>query len=201
VLVGRITTAALMIATAILAPRTESAMKGFDILIQIGAGTGLLSMLRWFWWRINPQAEITGMCVSFLTACAFAAFADDAPDWLKVVVGVAVTTVAWVAVMYLTPPDDEKTLRDFYEKIKPGGIGWRAVLQRAAAEGRPLEDAPTHFPVALQCIVAGTLAIYGALFASGYILYGQYALGAALTVGSVVAWMFLWKSWMRISAD
>ena len=75
VAVGRIATVFIILAMAIVAPMTQSAMKGFDILIQIGTGTGLLSMLRWFWWRINPQAEITGMCVSLLTAGAFVLFA------------------------------------------------------------------------------------------------------------------------------
>ena len=72
VAVGRVATIVIIMAMAVITPMTRLATKGFEILIQIGAGTGLLSMLRWFWWRINPQAEITGMCVSFLTACVFA---------------------------------------------------------------------------------------------------------------------------------
>ena len=161
VLVGRITTACLMIATALIAPRTESAMKGFNILIQIGAGTGLLSMLRWFWWRINPHAEITGMCVSLLTAIGFAIYGTEGtPEWVKLVTGVALTTVAWIVVMYLTRPDDPEKLRSFYKLVKPGGIGWRHVLQEAAAAGDPIEPAPTHFPLALTCVVAGSFSIW-----------------------------------------
>ena len=202
VAVGRIATAFIILAMAIVAPMTQSAMKGFDILIQIGAGTGLLSMLRWFWWRINPQAEITGMCVSFLTACAFALFGPaDTPRWIKVVTGVGLTTIAWVTAMYLTHPDDEQTLREFCKKVNPGGIGWRRVLQRAAADGDPIEASTTHVPLALTCIVAGCLSIYGALFATGFFLYGDNAKGAVLTVGTVIASIFLWRSWMRISAD
>jgi Na+/proline symporter len=200
--VGRITTAILMLATAIIAPRTESAMKGFNILIQIGAGTGLLSMLRWFWWRINPHAEITGMCVSLATACAFAIFAsDETPEWIKLVTGVGLTTIAWLIVMYLTPPDDQHKLRSFYRLVRPGGIGWRHVLQKAAADGDPIEAAPTNVPLALGCIVAGSLTIWGALFATGYLLYGDYWMGSVLTAATVVAGCFLLATWMRISAD
>ena len=202
VAVGRIATVFLILAMAIIAPMTQSAMKGFDLLIQIGAGTGLLSMLRWFWWRINPQAEITGMCVSLLTACVFALFGPaDTPHWIKVVTGVGLTTVGWVMAMYLTHPDDDRTLREFCRKVNPGGLGWRRVLQRAAAEGDPIEASTTHVPLALTCIVAGCLSIYGALFATGFFLYGDNTKGTVLTVGTVIASIFLWRSWMRISAD
>jgi Na+/proline symporter len=201
VAVGRVTTAVIIIAMAVVAPMTQSAMKGFDILIQIGAGTGLLSMLRWFWWRINPQAEITGMCVSLVTACAFAALAPETPGWLKVVTGVGLTTVGWLTVMFLTRPDDEHTLRAFVKKVNPGGWGWRDVVARAAADGETIELSSTHFPLALTCIVAGTLSIYGALFATGFFLYGEPVQGAILTAGTLVATYFLWHSWMRISAD
>jgi solute:Na+ symporter, SSS family len=202
VLVGRIATAAFAIAMAVIAPHTESAMKGFNILIQIGAGTGLLSMLRWFWWRINPHAEITGMCVSLATAGAFAIFApEETPEWVKLVSGVAVTTIAWIVVMYLTPPDDPQKLRSFYKLVRPGGIGWRHVLQQAAADGDLIEPAPTHFPLALACIFAGSLSIWGALFATGYFLYGNYMMGSVLTASTVIASFFLITTWMRISAD
>ncbi len=202
VAVGRIATVFIILAMALVAPMTQSAMKGFDILIQIGAGTGLLSMLRWFWWRINPQAEITGMCVSFLIACAFALFAPaDTPSWFKVVTGVGLTTIAWVTAMYLTRPDDDHKLREFCKKVNPGGIGWQRVLERAAAEGDPIVASTTHVPLALSCIVAGCLSIYGALFATGFFLYGDNTKGTVLTVGTVIASIFLWRSWMRISAD
>jgi Na+/proline symporter len=202
VLVGRVTTACLMIGTALIAPRTESAMKGFNILIQIGAGTGLISMLRWFWWRINPQVEITGMCVSLLTAIGFAIYGPEGtPEWVKLVTGVALTTGAWIIVMFLTRPDDPQKLRSFYKLVKPGGIGWRRVLQEAAADGDPIEPAPTHVPLAITCILAGSLSIWGALFAAGYFLYGQYTIATVLTVATAIASFFLLRTWMRISAD
>lgn len=202
VLVGRVTTACLMIGTALIAPRTESAMKGFNILIQIGAGTGLISMLRWFWWRINPQVEITGMCVSLLTAIWFAIYGPEGtPEWVKLVTGVALTTGAWIIVMFLTRPDDPQKLRSFYKLVRPGGIGWRRVLQDAAADGDPIEPAPTHVPLAIMCIAAGSFSIWGALFAAGYFLYGDYTKAIVLTVITVITSYFLLKTWMRISAD
>ena len=143
------------------------------------------------------------MCaVSFLTACAFALFAPaDTPSWIKVVAGVAVTTIAWVTAMYLTHPDDERTLREFCKKVNPGGLGWRRVLERAAAEGDPIEASTTHVPLALTCILAGCLSIYGTLFATGFFLYEDNVKGTVLTIGTLIASVFLWRSWMRISAD
>ena len=216
VLVGRISTASLMILAAAAARYLESTIQGFEILLQIGAGTGLLFILRWFWWRINPYSEIVAMCVSFAMAVWTEIFfpksaslwimnhlgvTEDGIAGVKLILGIGITTIAWVLTTYVTPPDDEEKLRSFYNKVKPGGIGWRRVVERARASGVPMASAPTHVPLAILCIVAGCIAIYGALFATGYILYGSMAIGTVLAIISLGAALVLWRSWMRISAD
>ena len=205
-----------MILAAAAARYLENTIQGFEILLQIGAGTGLLFVLRWFWWRINPYSEIVAMVVSFAIAIWTEIFFPvAASDWIKssvgvtddglagfkLILGVVVTTIAWVLATIVTPPDDEEKLRSFYNKVKPGGIGWRRVVARAAAEGVSLEQAPTHIPLAIICIVAGCIAIYGALFAAGYLLYGNFRVGTIWTVITLAASYALWHSWMRISAD
>jgi solute:Na+ symporter, SSS family len=216
VLVGRISTVSLMILAAIAARFLQNTIQGFEILLQIGAGTGLLFILRWFWWRINPYSEIVAMCVSFAMAIWTEIFfpvqaatwikdhmgvTDDGLAGFKLILGVVVTTAAWVIATLVTPHDDEEKLLSFYNKVKPGGIGWRRVVNLAAARGIPMAKAPTHIPLALTCIVAGCIAIYGALFASGSFLYGNMLTGSVLTVITLVAAWILWASWMRISAD
>jgi hypothetical protein len=114
---------------------------------------------------------------------------------------VALTTVAWIIVMFLTRPDDPQKLRSFYKLVRPGGIGWRRVLQDAAADGDPIEPAPTHVPLAITCILAGSLSIWGALFAAGYYLYGDYTKAIVLSVITAFTSYFLLRTWMRISAD
>ena len=201
-LVGRISTASLMILAAGAARYLESTIQGFEILLQIGAGTGLLFILRWFWWRINPYSEIVAMCVSFAMAVWTEIFfpksasvwimnhlgvTEDGLAGVKLILGVGITTIAWVLTTLVTPPDDEEKLRAFYNKVKPGGIGWRRVVERARASGVPMASAPTHVPLAILCIVAGCIAIYGALFATGYILYGSMLIGTVLAIISLAA--------------
>src|SRR5690606_6772265 len=160
---------------------------------QIGAGTGLLFILRWFWWRINALSELTAMIVSFVIAFYLEVvhpgmFPEAVLSGsMKLVIGVAITTVAWVAVTLLTKPADEATLRSFYALTRPGGPGWRPVLARAEAEGQPVTGAGEGWvvPQGILAMVAGCFAVYSALFAIGYWIYGRYAIAAVLTLIAV----------------
>jgi SSS family solute:Na+ symporter len=206
VLLGRTTTVVLMVLAAALALWLTNALQAFQILLQIGAGTGLLFILRWFWWRINAYSEIAAMVVSFLVALwlevvqprLYPGLALDAS--LKLVLGVAITTVAWVVVTYLTRPTDPGTLRRFYRIARPGGPGWRSVAVRAAADGDPLPSDPAQdwtVPRGILAMTAGVLAVYSALFATGYWIYGRTAPALILTVvavGSAVALARIWGS-------
>ncbi|WP_263835287.1 sodium:solute symporter family protein [Salinibacter sp.] len=203
--VGRIATVALMTTACVLALLLKNALQAFNILLQIGAGTGLLFLLRWFWWRINAATELTAMAVSFSLAIYFQAagrfgwMGGGLADWERLLAIVAVTTVAWVAVTYLTRPTDEDTLIEFYTTVRPGGPGWGPVVDTLRERETEIDvDAPSDLPYALSCVLLGSMGIYGVLFATGFVLYGRFLLGgicaviAAAALGGIGAlWPYL----------
>lgn len=187
--VGRAATLGLVVLASVVALWLENALQAFQILLQIGAGTGLVFLLRWFWWRINAWSELAAMVVSFFVALWFqfwheaAGFAPMAPH-VQLVVGVAITTVAWVAVTFLTPPARVETLQSFYDHIRPMGPGWRGA--GIALGERDLSESPS---AAFLAWFLGCLTIYAALFGTGYLLYGSLAVGGAcLAVAAAAAW-------------
>ena len=117
---GRLCTVLTMIVAAMLSLCLENALQIFRVLLQIGAGTGLLFILRWFWWRINPASEITAMVASFVVAIGFAVAAPEGmPAWHKLLIGVGITTASWILVTLVTRPTDEQTLKTFCRKVHP----------------------------------------------------------------------------------
>ena len=192
--VGRITTVLLMVVAGFLALQLRNAKQAFDIIIGFGAGTGVLFLLRWFWWRINAFAEMTAMVVAAGAALYFHAWNPDLLKyWQAICVEVGVTTIAWVAVMLATPADDPATLRSFYRLIRPGGPGWRKVIEDAERDGETItgpEGGRSNLPLGILCMVLGCFAVYSALFGAGYWIYGNTTGGllcAILLVVSAVA--------------
>lgn len=205
VFVGRVSTVLMMVIAGIFSLMLENAVQGFGIMLQIGAGTGLIFILRWFWWRINAFSELTAMIVSFLVALYFhfkLPGSEELSDGGKIVTGVAITTVAWVTATFITPPTDEGRLRAFYRLVKPGGPGWAAVIARAAAEGEDLNEGQAGWtvPLGIVCMLTGCVAIYSALFATGQWIYGQYAAATTLTVIAIVSSVGLFALWKRMHA-
>jgi len=205
VLVGRISTALLMVAACALAPFLASAKRAFDLMLQIGAGTGLLFILRWFWWRINAFSEITAMVVSFIIACYFEFVHTNiglAPlaSWQKLIIGVGITTVTWLTVTFITKPADKKTLRSFYRLVRPGGPGWKAVLLRAKLDNDPIDESGEKWdlPAGILCMVFGCLAVYSALFATGFWIYANRVPAVILTVSAIVSAALLVKAWTKL---
>jgi len=131
---GRLATLGLIVLAALLALQFQNAMQAFNILLQIGAGTGLIYILRWFWWRINPYSEITAMIISLLVAIYFEwmhhqVFGfEPMADHLRLVSGIGITTACWLIVTFLTKPDDMDTLKRFYRLIGPWDMGWKKVI-------------------------------------------------------------------------
>ncbi len=202
---GRISTVVLMALTAVMALVLSNALQAFQILLQIGAGTGLLFILRWFWWRVNPYSELTAMVVSFLAAVYLQLIhpGTGLPEISvhgRLLLGVAITTVSWVSVTFITRPSDEKILRSFYHLVKPGGPGWKKVVQAALDEGVLLEDAEKGWdvPAGILCMLLGSLMVYSALFAIGYWIYGKHAVGMLLTLISTGALIGLTRAWKRL---
>ena len=203
VFVGRITMLLTMFLGSLMGLWLSNAMQVFNIILQIGAGTGLLFILRWFWWRINAFSEITAMAVSFAVAVYFEFFCHvNIDNWQRMIAGVIVTTIAWMLMTIITKPTEEATLRRFCNLIHPGGPGWRAVHKRAEADGNPVEfaDEPWSVPMGILCTVVGCSAVYSALFATGYWIYANYIPAAILTCVACIASMVLMKTWARVNA-
>src|SRR6185436_10358425 len=130
VLVGRLTTAVLFLLAAGLTFVLNTAKDAFDLILQVGAGTGLLYLLRWFWWRINAWCEVTAMVASFAVSFALLMLHKGGmvlSTYEGLLVTIGVTTLSWVATAFLAPPTDESTLIAFYRKVKPFGPGWRRI--------------------------------------------------------------------------
>ncbi|MCD6516126.1 MAG: Na+:solute symporter [Candidatus Aminicenantes bacterium] len=205
VFIGRISTVVLMILTGVLALLLSNALQAFQILLQVGAGTGLLFILRWFWWRINPYSELTAMVVSFMVAFYLQVIHPHTglpflSSHLQLLIGVGITTLSWISVTLFTRPSEEQTLRSFYRLVKPGGPGWRKVVEKARNEGDPVETGESQWdvPQGIVCMVVGCLGVYSALFAAGYWIYGRYLPASFLSVLSVASGFFLMKMWKKL---
>jgi solute:Na+ symporter, SSS family len=171
VFAGRVVTVLLMVAGVGVTYLLDTAKDAFNLLISIGAGTGLIYLLRWYWWRINAWSEISAMCASFVVSLGFFAagkLGHAASSTTILLVTVAATTVVWLAITFLTPADTPQTLARFYDKVRPAGPGWQRV--RAAGGLPPSPDSPAQ---ALASWVLGLAAIYGVLFATGAFVYGK----------------------------
>jgi len=209
VLAGRVTILILMIMAAILALFLSNALQAFHIMLQIGAGTGLLFLLRWFWWRINAASEISAMIISFLVAVYFEVIhpALGLPvwaEWQRLSGGVAITTIGWVIVTLLTKPTEQKTLLNFYRKVHPGGPGWKYVLNKAAAEGQDVQvfrSEKWDLPSGLLGVFLGLLMIYNGLFSIGFWLYGNVTAAMITTLVSVVSAVLLLQMWPRFKVN
>ena len=209
VLIGRIWTVVFMILACFVAIKLESALDAFQIILSIGAGTGLLFLLRWFWWRLNAYSEIAAMCIALPLACFFKFYEFPEETLLsnpsiQLVVSVLLTTIGWLLVTFLTPPDDKETLREFVRKTRAGGPGWKKVYEDAAKEGIVLEGANDKWPVPLGilCSVIGCVAIYAALFCTGAYLYGQWLAGTILlAIAAVFSWLLFvfWRKMEKLS--
>ena len=199
VAVGRISTVVLMVLAAFLSLALSSALEAFNILLQIGAGTGLLFILRWFWWRVNAMSEIVAMVVSFVVAIIMTKVVGDAlPDHIKLIMGVAITTVAWVTTALITKPTDEKVLVSFYRMIRPHAYGWMPVIDKGRAAGLITDEPQKAGKLATQILMMflGCVCVYALLFGMGYWLYGQgmwAVLSLAVSIASAIGIRSLWS--------
>jgi solute:Na+ symporter, SSS family len=201
VLVGRAATVLLMILGAVVALALENALQAFNILLSIGAGTGLIFILRWFWWRISALTEIAGMIFSFLVALFFEfgyrrLGLPPLSGAAQLVLSVGVTTALWLLVTFLTRPTDEATLHSFYRLIRPSGPGWERVRRQleAAGEQLPAPDPRSSLPRGLLNFFIGTIAVYAALFGLGSLVYGRTAAAAFLLLLAVGGGIFVVRS-------
>jgi len=198
VTMGRVVTALLMLLGVLFTLALDNAHNAFNLLLSIGAGTGLIYLLRWFWWRINAWSEVSAMAASFVVSLIFfvaAKLGHTADTTTVLLTTIAVTTVVWIAVTYCTPPVDANVLAAFYARVRPAGPGWARVRRENG-----LPASPDSMPLALAGWVLGLVSVYGALFATGAFVYGRMGEGtvwsvvaAAAIIGLLAAGRRLWK--------
>jgi len=186
--IGRLFTVLSIILGGGLGLMLTSAGQAFTLLLMIGAGTGLIYILRWFWWRINAYTEIVAMVSSIIIAGYFNFGESSLEGWQKIVIGAFLTTIVWVVATYFTPPDDEVTLRNFVKKVNPGGPGW-------VKYSDDISGKPWPVPKGILSMVLGCVAVYGFLLGVGQLIYGQTSsgllicgLGAASSYGLLKLW-------------
>ncbi len=178
---GRWATVGLMIGAGSVALTLESPMESFGIILQVGAGTGLIYILRWFWWRINAFSELAAMIASFVFAVAFKVFDPGWAWWVELITGIGMTTVIWVTVTLVTPPSDLKSLLMFYKRVRPGGKGWGPVREHS----KTFLPKPESLAPQIWQVLMGIVSVYGFLFGIGKLIYGDYVVAAIILVVAI----------------
>jgi len=202
VIVGRVSTVGLMALAALLALALSNAVQAFNILLQIGAGTGAIFILRWFWWRINAYSEISGMIISFLVAIYMEIIHvsvlgfDKIDDSVKLVTGVIITTIGWLIVTFMTQPTEQSVLANFYKKIRPASKGWQPVLAKMS-DDMAIEN-KGQLPTQILGMFVGCITVYAALFATGYWIYGMTTSGLVSTVVAVIGTLALFRIFKKL---
>ena len=214
--VGRLSTIFLMAFSALFALFLTNALQLFDIILMFGAGTGLIFILRWFWWRINAWSEISAMFASGMisillnfTSLSTLLFDHQTnneifvegifPAWSKFPIVVLITSIVWVTVTFLTKPETDETLRRFYKKTTPGGPGWAKILNTFPDTSFIENENKKKWtvPSGILAMILGCFMVYGAMFATGNFLYGNYKLASGLlllVIFSVFLLIKLWKN-------
>lgn len=193
VLAGRLVTILLFVCSSATVYLLDTAKDAFDVILQVGAGTGLLYLVRWFWWRVNAWCEIVAMISSFGVSVVLLILARNGATFsthVALVTTVAVTTVCWLLAAYLGPETDRQVLLAFYRKVRPFGPGWAPIRSEAGELGDD-PGARENIPMALVGWVAGCAAIWSALFAVGNFLYGRTATALTLTAIFIVSGLIL----------
>ncbi len=204
VLAARVVTLGLFFCSSGVVYLMDSAKDSFDLILQIGAGTGLLYLLRWFWWRITAWCEVVAMISSFGASIVVLLLRKQAHMDISTsdaLLGtIAVTTVCWVLTAFLGPQTDRRTLVEFYKRVRPFGPGWRLVREEAGPLGAGGLAGRQNIPLALLGWSAGCAAVWSSLFMVGSFLYGRVGAGFALLAafgvsGTLLVWVVtrLWS--------
>ena len=185
---GRLFTVVSIILGGGLGLLLTSAGQAFTLLLMIGAGTGMIYILRWFWWRINAYTEIVAMVSSLIIAFYFNFVNVGFEGWQRIVIGAVLTTCVWILATYFTPPDDDETLRNFVKKVNPGGPGWTKYSDGVSA-------VPWTVPKGILSMMLGCIAVYGFLLGVGQLIYGEIGSGVLICGLGVFASFGLFKTW------
>jgi Na+/proline symporter len=197
VAVSRWATVFLFLASAVVAWQLDTVKGAWEFLLALGSGTGLVLILRWYWWRVNAWSEISAMIISAVVSLAshpfiVARYPEGDPRIVAVtmLVTVVISTIVWLAVTYMTAPEPDATLDAFYLRVRPGGPGWAHVSERL---GLGREKTPGG-ALAWTNWLAGIIAVYSSLFGIGKIIFGELSAGLVLLVIAVVAFAWIARS-------
>ncbi|WP_420401282.1 sodium:solute symporter family protein [Flagellimonas sp.] len=207
--VGRLSTVILMVLSAFLALAMQNAMQIFDMLLLFGAGTGLIFILRWFWWRINAWTEISAMFASGILSILLKAtplgpmlFATDGgvfPDWGEIPFVMIVTSIIWLTATFVTQPESKEVLQSFYKKIQPGGPGWSKVVDEAKDSGIEIDKGEKWtVPSGIGAMLLGVVLIYSLMFSTGHWIYGKTTSAIIMSVIALVSGLLLIRVWGKM---
>jgi len=214
VLMGRVSTVLLMVLTALVALfLLNNATQAFNILLLSGAGSGAIYLLRWFWWRINAWTEIVAMFGATILAVILVVFVDnDAISTavldgftMKLLLAVGINSILWIVTTFVTSSENSKVLRSFYRLTRPGGPGWKKIVDEALKDGDNIieKDAGKKWemPIQILCVFIGCVVIYSSLFAIGNFVYGNLLSGILLLILAAAGTVFLFKSFSKLHAE
>ena len=171
--------------------------------LSFGAGTGLIFILRWFWWRINAWSEITAMFSSGILAILlettslrpflFSPETGLLPDWAELPFIMVITSIIWLVATFVTQPESKEVLEDFYRRIQPGGPGWKKVVDEAAAANNPVADSQEKWsvPSGIWAMILGVILIYTIMFATGHWIYGKTTSAFIFNRGGCGIWILI----------
>ena len=188
VLVGRVFTIISILLGAATGLTLTNAEQAFSLLLLLGSGTGLIYILRWFWWRISAYTEIIAMFSSLIIASYLNFFNHNLLSWEKIVIGAFVTTIVWVSATFFTPQETEETLSSFIKKVKPGGPGWGVYSDSENDDGWSL-------PKSLLLMTLGSILVYSFLLALGNLIYAKFTIGTILIAIGLFSGWGIYKLW------
>jgi SSS family solute:Na+ symporter len=213
VAMGRLSTVLLMILAGTLSLTVlDNATQAFNILLLTGAGSGAVYMLRWYWYRINAITEIVTMVVATICALILVLFVEDASVateildgfTVKLLITIVLVTISWLVSTFVTQPEDKAVLRSFYKLTKPGGPGWKKVVEDAKADGEPCDDGDGigwQMPKQILLVFIGCVTIYASLFGIGGLVYGNIMQGVILLAVATVGAISLFKIMAKLKLD
>jgi Na+/proline symporter len=201
--VSRWSTVLLFLLSIIVTSQLDTVASAWELLLALGSGTGLVLILRWYWWRINAWSEISAMIASFVVSVtALSVVKARLPAGSPLVqsyvmlITVAVSTVVWLSVTFLTAPEPDSKLDAFYERVRPGGPGWRKVSERLGYGGETIPGGA----LAWTNWLAGVVAVYASLFGIGKLIFGDIGRGAVLLAIAAAAFAWIAKAFREEDA-
>ncbi len=203
VTVSRWSTVFLFLASIFVTWQLDTVASAWKLLLALGSGTGAVLILRWYWWRINAWSEISAMIASFVVSLIAlnvveARMPKDSPlvQTYVMLITVAISTTVWLTVTFLTPPENDAKLDSFYQRVRPGGPGWRRVSERLGYGGETIPGGA----LAWTNWLAGIIAVYSSLFGIGKLIFGETGTGVIMLVVSAVAFAWIARAFREEDA-